>query len=264
MRSNEARRPRRAGLKVPALSQIRRLKTGWETEVIRRSNARIPYAYARGSKVNQGLVIQSRRRVRTRWPLVTLLLALVLVGHDLMMTSPMAHAAPLPELGHHQDRFHMADPDAGAERPTFPPGAGATSRIGHALGVGADLVSARATIPGRFGLTAMPSTRAREDTTSSPTLGRGLPGEQTAAGPAIAPAWESTRSKTPHGASQCPANRVAKAPSGISVDAEGEAVNAGAVMEGFVQELSNIGLPGDSPPPLSAGTRRALLQVFLM
>lgn len=126
------------------------------------------------------------------WGVLALLLALGLVGHDVMMTSPVAHAAPGPTAsGHAADR----DP------------------------VDATMVMLEE------------------------------------------PDWSAT---PPHGASPCPANRVAKAPSNLSIAFEAEQVNPLAALLGLHQRLNVTPLPGDLSPSLTASTRRALLQVFLM
>ncbi len=125
------------------------------------------------------------------WGVFALLVALALVGHDVMMTSPAAHAAP-----------EMMTP-------------------AHAAG--------------------------RDYDTANMVI--------------VERDWSATM---PHGASPCPVNRVAKAPSILSIGFEADQVNALAALSVIDQKLNVAPLPGDSSPPLTASTRRALLQVFLM
>lgn len=151
---------------------------------------RIPYelSWGEGVERQRGGLVQTS----IGWGVFALLVALVLVGHDVMLTSPVAHAAP---------------------------GAMASD---HAAG--RDHVVANMVMLEEPDLSATP----------------------------------------PHGAAPCPASRVAKAPSIRSIGFEAERVNPLAALSGLDQRLNVTPLPDDSSPLLTASTRRALLQVFLM
>lgn len=140
---------------------------------------------------NRGLTSQPSRIGQRHWPVFVLLLALAFVGHDVVMTSPVAHAVPeATPLAHHQ--------------------------------------------------APLPSTN----------LVLVMDGD-----------WATTALQH---MSPCLASRVAKAPSGMTVQAEREIANAVLPVDRLVQKQGDVVIATDLPPPLPPDIRRALLQVFLM
>ncbi len=56
---------------------------------------------------------KATRRGKGQWLLFALLLAALLVGHDLLMTTPSTHAAPISSpRAHHQASTPVHEPDA--------------------------------------------------------------------------------------------------------------------------------------------------------
>lgn len=139
--------------------------------------------------MDQGGASKATRRGQGQWPAIVLLLALALVGHDLLMTMPRAHAAPASSLpAHHQ-----------------------VATLAHELG---SLVGTHSWIT------------------------------------------------HPHSVSECPAVRIARVPTGIAVEAQAS-TGFGCDLT-LALRVSPVSISHPTIPPLSAETRRALLQVFLV
>jgi hypothetical protein len=137
--------------------------------------------------VNRRRASNAIRTGGRHWPVLTLLLALILVGHDAVMISPRAHTHPESASSSHHRMLHP---------------------------VGTSMASTAWVIP--FGQSA----------------------------------------------SQCPVLRVARTPSSLTLEADAD---NGPDPVGRCKLVSRDQAAPDKPiAPLPAGTRRALLQVYLM
>lgn len=137
--------------------------------------------------VNRHRASSAIRTGGRHWPVLTLLLSLILVGHDAVMLSPRAHIDPASASSSHHRMLYPAE-------------------------------------------TSMAST-----------------------------AWVIPFRDS---ASQCPARRVARTPSSLMLEADAD---SGPDPVGRCKLVARDRAAPDKPiSPLPAGTRRALLQVYLM